>query len=319
MEELSHCAQKAIKNRVFPGCVIGVMRGGACEVHAYGSLAYDENLVTPETIYDCASITKSVVTAEIAHQCVEEGVITLDDKVAYRLPEFRNAQHTSTTVRHLLSYAVGGYALAPLASLSPHEIIEYVYTKDFDAAPGEKTRYANMPMFLLGLMLERVMGKSFNELAQERVFARYAMKASSMMSTATPVVAPTEEGVRGIVHDESARSFALAGKAVGHAGLFSSADDMLLFCEAMLSVPRKKEVFEHGLGWEKSAEWMGRGHSSFTIGKTGFTGTSLCIDREAQVAVVILSNRTYPHRPGTQKEITQFRSEIHSGVFGGGW
>ncbi len=315
MEGLDRIARKAIENRIFPGCVVGVLNGDSYMVSAYGSCAYDENAVTNDTVYDCASVTKSVVTTTIAFQCVDEGLLSLDELVATHLPEFRNAQSHQTTVRHLLSYGVGGYALAPLVSMSADEITQYVLTKDFDAAPGERQRYANMPMFLLGLVLERVTKTPLMQLVSDRVFTPYRMSNSSMASTLAKHVAPTEVGVCGIVHDESARVFAREGRAVGHAGLFSTAHDLLVFSKSLLEHAPRTALFEQGLGWERNTFWMGDSHSPLSVGKTGFTGTSIVIDSEKQSALVVLSNRTYPHRESAPEALTQFRNEIHTTAF----
>jgi CubicO group peptidase (beta-lactamase class C family) len=123
-----------------------------------------------------------------------------------------------------------------------------------------------------------------------------------------------EEGeVQGLPHDESARVFARARRAVGHAGLFSTAPDLLNFFEALLSgkYPHLVSGAQKGLGWQLAQEYfMGRGVREHTFGKTGFTGCSVLCDTERGIALVILSNRTYPKRPPDDAAINAFRRDI---------
>ena len=149
-------------------------------------------------------------------------------------------------------------------------------------------------------------------------------------------IAPTEivEGkeIRGIVHDESARVFARARRAVGHAGLFSTAPDLLNFLGTLLLPAEQSHILKNvgmivdgaqeGLGWEIDREWMGtyakasatRGATVF--GKTGFTGTSILCETEKGIGLVILSNRTHPHRPPDNSAINAFRKDVADIVFG---
>jgi len=277
-------------------------------------------------VYDCASITKSVVTATLAHQLLDEGRISLDTRLIEHVPEYAARWRDEITVWHLLTHTVGGYALSQWKEKSAKEIEQLVMTTDFAWRPGERYAYGNVSSLLLGLLLERVLGKSLLDSARTCIFKPYDMKQSSMISTSyscapAEIVDSTE--VCGVVHDESARMFARERRAVGHAGLLSTADDLLTFAEAfmkgeivsngIISVLQKNQI-EHlgsstGLGWELHQEWMG--NYTNAIGKTGFTGTSILIDRAQQKACVILSNRTYPRRPTDSRTITAFRKAVH--------
>jgi CubicO group peptidase (beta-lactamase class C family) len=134
-------------------------------------------------------------------------------------------------------------------------------------------------------------------------------------------IPPTEivggEEIRGIVHDESAHVFSRAHRAVGHAGLFSTAPDILNFLEALLQgkLPAVLSGAQKGLGWQKAERWfMGAHFGGGAFGKTGFTGTSVAVDTQKGIAFVILSNRTYPTRPpdaaSIHSAINTFRADI---------
>ena len=147
--------------------------------------------------------------------------------------------------------------------------------------------------------------------------------------------APTEEGLYDIVHDESARVFRIAGETVGHAGLFSTAPDLLKFLEMLLNDGKRgriqylhSQILENlrmnqiphlgdatGLGFELNQPWMGAKRSPHTFGKTGFTGTSVACDIAKGIALVILSNRIYPKRPVDTSTINSFRADVCDIVF----
>lgn len=214
---------------------------------------------------------------------------------------------------------------------TPEEIRTHVLEHGFDGPSGNGA-YTNLPAFLLGLIVERATGEILPALANRYFFEPLGMHDTTFfpsipdasISTGRQIlmradnrIAPTEivDGIEisGIVHDESARVFARARKAVGHAGLFSTAPDLLKFLEALLHLGHPMsyvvEGAQKGLGWEKGAKWMGeKGTNAF--GKTGFTGTSILCDVEKGIGLVILSNRTYPHRPPDNSAINAFRKDV---------
>ena len=327
--------RRAIGERVFPGCVVGIIRAnGSGEVLPFGNLTYepDSARVTEDNIYDVASITKSIPTASLALTLMAEGKLGLADTVVTHIPELQN--HHDATVEDLLTYAVHGVQMSTLKDKTPEELTTHVFTHGFDAPAGE-SRYTNLPAFLLGIIVERIGGDTLDALAQKYFFDPLGMKDTTFFPSkyghGVSIFPPTEidEGgeVRGIVHDESARVFAKAGKAVGHAGLFSTAHDVLNFLEALLRNDGfRKPIMEgarKGLGWQPARlddvsrsggvndpQFMGKYAGAHTFGKTGFTGTSVVCDIERGVAFVILSNRTYPKRPPDGRAIDAFRHDI---------
>ena len=184
--------------------------------------------------------------------------------------------------------------------------------------------YTNLPAFLLGLIIEKTSGARLDVLAHEAFFESLGMTSTafavgkkysdiSLYSCIAPSEVDERGEVRGLPHDESAYVFAKANYPVGHAGLFSTAGDMLLFAERLLHESESVVVrgAQAGLGWQvNDANFMGSFAREKTFGKTGFTGTSIAVDVARQTAFVILSNRTYPKRPADDSAIFRFRRDI---------
>ncbi|PCI30327.1 hypothetical protein COB52_01680 [Candidatus Kaiserbacteria bacterium] len=353
-EEIEPIAIDAIREKVFPGCVVGVVyKNGERKVLPFGSFTYEEGAtsVTPDSIYDVASVTKSIPTASLALQLIDEGRLKLADKLIDYIPEFRNSDRENVLIKHLLTYTIDGYGLASavdnadgksLSNRRAEDLIETLMTHDFKKRPGEVFKYTNIPAALLGLVIEKITGDTLDNLAQERFFKPLNM-AQSTHHPETLIqenIVPTEfddwrsdsmSEVRGVVHDESAYICYQDGRAVGHAGLFTTAPDILNFLEMLLNdgVMDNKRYFSEeilskmetnqieelddftGLGWELNQKrYMGDYCTENTFGKTGFTGTLCICDRKKGVAYVILSNRIYPQRPKDSLAINAFRKKI---------
>lgn len=345
---------RAIEEGVFPGCVIGLIQmprppvafggGGNKQIvipvgTIDGSVPVQEN-----TIYDVASITKPIPTASLALMFVAEGKLSLRDLVKKHLPELHNDH--GATLEDLLRYRVSGPPMSRLRFKTFEEIRTHVFERGFNGPPSLDTiALTNLPAFLLGLVVERVGGAKLPELAHRYFFEPLSMTDTSFfplnpdtsnMSGRTKLmggddhIAPTEivdgEEIRGIVHDESARVFARVRRAVGHAGLFATVPDLLNFLQQLLAHDGfTKPVIsgaQEGLGWEVDREWMGAfakapaSQGANVFGKTGFTGTSILCDVERGIGLVILSNRTYPHRPVDNSAINAFRKDIADIVLG---
>lgn len=319
-------ANEAIKAKVFPGCVIGVVRAnGEREVIPFGHFTYDASseTVLENTIYDLASITKSIPTASLALTLAGEGKLHPADKVVKYLPELKNDH--GAIIEDLLTYRVRGLQLSTLKDKSPDEVLSYVFERGFDGPPGEHL-YTNIPAFLLGIVLQRIAGERLDALAKKYFFGPLGMNDTTFFPTGMSRIPPTElvDGteVRGIVHDESARVFSHTHRAVGHAGLFSTAPDILNFLETLLQgkLPAVLVGAQMGLGWQKAEPWFVGSHfEKGAFGKTGFTGTSVAVDPEHGVAFVVLSNRTYPKRPpdaaSIHSAVNVFRADIADIVF----
>ncbi|MEY4747179.1 MAG: hypothetical protein RLZZ416_228 [Candidatus Parcubacteria bacterium] len=324
-KKIAQIARRAIEEQVFPGCVIGIIRPGEEKtVHPFGRFTYESDSaeIRADTIYDMASVTKSIPLVSLALQMIEEKKLRLSDPIKQYVPELQHDH--GATVEDLLRYRVRGPQLSKLRYSTFEAMRAYIFERGFDGPPGEGL-YSNIPAYVLGAALERVSGKIIPDLADAYFFGPLGMRDTTFFPGDIKRCAPTEvfdgKEVRGIVHDESARVFARAHSAVGHAGLFSTAPDVLNFLSALLS-GRFPAIFagaRKGLGWQVAQPWfMGVRCAKDTFGKTGFTGTSLIVDAGRSAGLVILSNRTYPKRPAdaysVDSAINRFRASIADSV-----
>jgi len=317
----------AISEKVFPGCVIGIVRtNGGREILSFGGLTYDNSSpkVQEDTIYDMASVTKSIPVASLILTFIGDGKMQLADTVKKYIPELQNDY--GATIGDLLRYRVSGARLSQLQYRTFAEVRTHILETGFSGPPGDFS-YTNLPAFLLGMILERVGEGILPALADHYFFRPLDMRDTTFFPHDIARVTPTEivDGVevRGVVHDESARKFSHARRVAGHAGLFSTAPDMLNFLEALLTgdFPDVTAGAKSGLGWQLDQPWfMGEHCREHTFGKTGFTGTSVVCDPDKDIAFVILSNRTYPQRPVDAASLTsainRFRADIGSIVLG---
>lgn len=320
-ERVAARTEKAIGEHVFPGCSIGIVRLKERWVGVFGRHTYEENspTVAETSVYDCASITKSIPTATLALQLIDEEKLNLDDTLIMYIPEYRTRYRDNVTIRHLLTYTLGNTTPLSRAGATPEAIFETVCTEE-TFTPGTVFSYSNTPAFLLGIVIERIMGMPLDRKAQMLAFEPFGMHKTTFHPHGA---VPTEEGIQDIVNDESARVFARAGRTVGHAGLFSTAPDLLKFCAHLLAHPDERlstnQIAHLGasssLGWELNQPYMGRARSHRTFGKTGFTGTSIVCDVPHHTAIVILSNRTFPKRPADTSAINAFRAAVCDIVF----
>ena len=290
---------------------------------------------TPDrhTLWDLASLTKVVATTTLAAQLVERGAIDLEAPVQRYLPTWTGPGKEAVTIRHLLTHTSGLPSFRPYdrQTHDPDSLAMLLFGTELERAPGERMVYSDIGAFVLGLVVERVGGARLDTLARREIFEPLAMH-ETMFTPPPPLrsrIAPTEIDtargglVRGMVHDE--RAYYLGGVAA-HAGLFSTGADLARFAEMMLRggsldgrqilAPNTIARFtayadsattNRALGWQKpehegmrdrfpSSSWEGSGMSSRAYGHTGFTGTSIAIDPELGLYVILLTNRVNPTR-----------------------
>jgi CubicO group peptidase (beta-lactamase class C family) len=341
---------RAIVEKVFPGCVVGVISGdGVRQVLSFGSHMYDPGspAMHEDTIFDVASITKAIPTSSLALTLIDEGKLRPDDKLITYVPEFRNSYRESVRIRHLLTQTLDfGFRLSTYKDKKPDELLDAIFTAEFKAKPGTVFYYTNATSVLLGLVVERIYGKDLATLGREIFFGPMDMSRTTFYpeTFAREEIAPTEidpwrgRMIQAEVHDESA--FALRSKmAAGSAGLFSTVPDILNFTEMLLhdgtfggrrffsvetlDVMQTNQVdipgVKTGLGWElDQPRYMGRHCSPYTIGKTGFTGCVCICDRIKHRGMVLLSNYTFPSRKTDMTMINSVRSDIADIVFSKG-
>lgn len=312
----------------------------------------DARAVTDSTIYDLASLTKAVGTTTALMSLAEEGRVDVDAPVSAYLPWFSGGGKSRVTVEQLLRHRGGLPPFRPWwrgregreAYRRALAGLETVYP------PGDSTAYSDLGFIALGLLVEEVTGRSLERSLEESVYAPLGMTDTGFRpdSALLPRIAPTEvdtvfrdEHVRGAVHDENA--YAMGGVA-GHAGLFSSAGDLAVFAQLLLNRgwasprsaadtvrgPRLVRLLQgatverftrpgpadpaRGLGW-RTAGGGGAGGSPFgpsAFGHAGFTGTSLWVDPERDLFVVLLTNRVNPTR--AEKRHEALRRRVHRAV-----
>ncbi|GIG85781.1 serine hydrolase [Plantactinospora endophytica] len=284
-----------------------------------------------DTIFDLASISK-LFTTVVALRQVERGTIDLDAPVVRYLPEFAAGGKEAVTVRMLLTHTGGLPAFAPLWSAYPtpeaREAAALATPFAAGATPGNQYVYSDLGLIALGVLVERVTGRPLEHLVAAEVTGPLRMHdtgynpapALRHRIAATEYQPYANRGiVWGEVHDENA--WALGGVA-GHAGLFSTAADLAIFCQMLLNggeyrgarILRESTVrdmlvnynagletrypdSDRGLGFELNKHgYMGPLASPVTFGHTGFTGTSIVVDPLSQTFLILLTNRVHPDR-----------------------
>ncbi len=340
------CAN-AIQQELFPSCVVGVVtKSGNRIIVPCGHPTYDSasTSVQADTIYDVASITKSIPTSCLALKLIDEGKLGLEDKIVKHIPEFRNSYRAQVSIRHLLTQTLDcSYRLSLFKSNPPEMILDAILMGEFNAPPGTKFFHTNSSSILLGMVIERSSGTSLDRLAQDYFFGPLGMSRTSFHPRMfnNDEIVPTEIDswrggvIRGKVHDETA--YVLQSiMTPGSAGLFSTAPDLLSFCEMLLNQGRYRDQIYFSptiielmqtnqleaigamasLGWDlHQRTFMGNFSSVNTFGKTGFTGCSCLCDIPRGVGIVILSNHQFPGRKNNNNAINEFRQSIADTVF----
>jgi CubicO group peptidase (beta-lactamase class C family) len=322
--------QEAIAAQAFPGCAFGVLADNqVLLLDALGNFTYETATptVAPATVYDVASVTKVVSTTSAAMLLYQRGLLDLEMPVGELLPGFiigrDPAQHARrVTIGHLLAHNSGLPGYVPLfhTATTPYAVLRGCLELPIEAEPGTRAEYSDPGFILLGKALEAILNEPLAAWVGREVFAPLGMTASRYCPPPSlrTEIPPTEEDelfrqrrIQGEVQDEHA--FLLHG-AGGHAGLFSNVPDLLRFSQAILNPgpqslfqPETIELFaqrqppdgsSRALGWDTPSEESSSGHffSANSIGHLGYSGCSLWIDRDADVAIVLLTNRTWPHR-----------------------
>lgn len=341
LSEVDRVIEEALAERAFPGAVVAVgRRGRLVHLEAYGRMTYDPGApaVRVDTIFDLASLTKVMATTTAAMLLVDEGRIGLDLPVAEYLPCFAGEGWEHVTVRHLLAHHAGLEAWAPLhLELSGREGLRSWLCRQRPVdRPGTVVRYSDLGFLILGEVLEVAAGEPLEAFLRRRLFEPlgFVWTGWNPSEALRPRIAPTEFDsvwrkrlVHGEVHDENA---AALGGVAPHAGLFGTAEELARFAQMMLwkgvyggrRIVRKEtvELFtrrdgsvpdsSRALGWDTkspSGSSAGSRFSSSSFGHTGFTGTSLWIDPERELFLILLSNRVHPTRENRKIQAVRAR------------
>lgn len=328
LAHIDAAVQKALDEKKMPGCVVLIGRQGKVAfLKAYGSrrLLPTTEPMTTDTVFDLASLTKPIATATSVMRLVEEGKIRLRDAASIHVARFAQGDKGTITLEQLLTHQGGLIADNPLSDFAEgrDKALEKLIAINRIHPPGTKFVYSDVGFMLLGELVSRVSGKPLNEYAKEKIFESLGMKETMFLpdEALKARAAPTEmrEGqwMQGEVHDP--RAFALGGVA-GHAGLFSTAEDLALYADMMLrrgAAPEGRVLGEatvrtmttrypvssgyRGLGWDMQTGYSsnkGEPMSPDAFGHGGFTGTGIWIDPELDLFVIFLSNRVHPHGKG---------------------
>jgi uncharacterized protein YbbC (DUF1343 family)/CubicO group peptidase (beta-lactamase class C family) len=355
---LDPIVEKAIAADEIPGAVLLVWHQGRV-IHrkAYGSrvLVPAREPMTVDTIFDLASLTKLVATTASVMRLVEQGKVRLNDPLARYIPEFAASKQDGkdqVTIRHLLTHTAG---LVPIPRLTGNwsgvePVLKAIYDDPLVSPPGARFLYSDCGFIVLAEMVRRVSGVPLDEFAAREIYGPMGMRWTRFRPPAEwfPRIAPTEEidlpegakagsgrgrVLRGVVHDPRSRGM---GGVAGHAGLFSTADDLALYCRMLLAggvAPNGKRIFAaatvqkmttpqtppwspavRGLGWDIDSAYSAPRGELFplgTFGHTGFTGTAVWMDPASQTFYVLLANSVHPHeRPA----ISSLRSKVATAI-----
>lgn len=346
--KLRHLLEEAVSDSAWPGCVLYAAQNGetiffdAVGFHTYKK----EKPVRPDDIFDLASVTKVIATTSAVMKCYEQGLIDLDDPVQKYLPAFREKGENKQkiTIRNLLTHTAG---LPPfkqyfLMEADADARIDSVLRTQTIYAPGDTTVYSDVGLISLGKLIESVTGQPLDVFVQQQIFSPLGMTDTGYNPSKDKYerIVPTEINlltgtlIHGIVHDENSYSM---GGVTGHAGLFSTAGDLAIFSQMMLNkglydsvrifepetvdlFTKRANITEHSsrcLGWDSPSGRASGGVylSDASFGHTGFTGTSLWIDPENQIVVILLTNAVHPHRSWKSPKYYQWRQRIHSTVY----
>ena len=358
LAEIDHVVASEISQKHLPGAVVLVARKGRVVWRkAYGSRAVQpaNEPMTTDTIFDLASLTKVVATATSIMILVERGKVRLSDPVSQYIPELKGEGRERITIEHLLTHRAG---YAPDFDLRERwtgydEAIKRLISEPLRNPPGSRFTYSDIGFIALGEVVRRASGMPLDQFAKKNIFDPLRMKDTGFVPTVSlrSRIAPTEkrrgqlnylgdtavnagaEGevwLRGQVHDPT--SYRMNGVA-GHAGLFSTADDLSIYCQMILNggqyhgvrilspltiaemtKPRLVSAGggTRGLGWDMNTSYSTNRGELFPLGSfghTGFTGTSIWIDPASQMFVIFLSNRVHPDGSG---DVAALRGRVAS-------
>lgn len=334
----------AIKDNAFPGAVVLVSQNGEVIYEkGFGHFTYDESSskVGTTTIYDLASLTKVIATTTAAMICIDRILFQLDDPVNNHIPEYSENGKEAITIKNLLLHNSGLPAWKKFydKSLDADLITKNIYQTKLEYPAGTKTVYSDLGIIVLGKLIETVTEKKLDQFCNDKIFIPLKMNNTyfNPPDSVKDKIPPTEidnywrkKLVQGEVHDETS---SLLGGVAGHAGLFSTAEDLSKLCSVMLNEGKYngKQFFKsetvklftkryspqntRALGWDTKSTTRSSAGNKFSItsfGHTGFTGTSVWIDPERKLFVVFLTNRVYPSREN--KKIINVRPKLHNAV-----
>jgi len=346
VEKIDQFIQQEIKKNTFPGVVLGIVNDNKIlykKSFGYAQLEPEKIKMKEDTIFDLASLTKVMATTTAVIQLIEKGKINLESYIKHFYPGLPG-EKKEINIFHLLTHTSGFPAIIRLwdQGFNYEEKINRVLDAPLEAKTGEKVIYSDLNFILLGDLIWRMTGQQIDEYASQNIFQPLEMVMTafnplkSLPYTEKNDYAATEmckwrnRVMIGEVHDENAYSF---NGVSGHAGLFSTIDNLCIFLQMLLNggIYRGIRVLSpssvklmgkdwtsnlnihRGLGWDLIKNTHSSGGVLFaplTFGHTGFTGTSIWVDPELRLGVILLTNRVHPTREN--QEIISMRSRLHN-------
>jgi len=335
--------EDALAAQAFPGCSLAVIFAGELVARkSLGRFTYDPN--SPEihgaTLFYLASLTKVVATTTMAMVLYERGLLDLETPITAIVPEFagNGGSRYEVTLRMLLAHSSGlpAYEKLFLRAQTREALLQAALTTPLTAAPGVRAEYSDIGFIILGVALERLADESIDVFCQREIFGPLGMAHTTFNPTKTlkTSIPPMVDDrtfrhriIQGEVQDENA---SVMGGVAGHAGVFSTAEDLAIFAHAMLNAghpilrsttidlfTRRESAPERtsrALGWDtpSAPSQSGKYFSPRSFGHLGYTGTSLWIDPEHQVSIALLTNRTWPdcHNQAIKKVRPAFHDAV---------
>lgn len=344
LDRIDQIVAAGLAEKNMPGCVVCVGRHGRIVFRrAYGfrQLEPEKQAMTVDTVFDMASITKPVATATSVMQLIERGQVSLRDPVSQHIPEFGQNGKEKVTVGDLLLHEGGLIADNALADYKdgPTVAMEKILALPLAVEPGTKFVYSDVGYIVLAELVRRKTGQNIHEFTRENLFAPLQMTETGYLpreelrARAAPTEQREDRWMRGEVHDP--RAYRLDGIA-GHAGLFSTADDLAVYADMMLGQgtsrgttilgPHTVELMTRpypvssglrGLGWDKQTGYSSNRGAQFSpraFGHGGFTGTTLWVDPALDLFVIFLSNRLHPNGRGSVNHLAGRIGTIAAGA-----
>lgn len=336
--EIQMFLEQACKENVFPGALMSVINNEDTTYFCVGNKAIFPKVESNDlnTIYDLGSLTKVIVTTTLIMQLIEENKLSLETKIADIITEFK---HREMTVKQILTHQSGLPAeLILTLNDTPKSIEDKLYHCELAYSPNSRVFDSDVGFIILGKVIEKIMNQPLDQVAKERIFDPLEMNETSYGLQDVYRTAPTEDSkkfnelIRGQVHDSKCR---LMGGVAGHSGLFSTIQDLTKFAKMLLNkgqynghqILSESSITEfyhnyslvteinRGLGYLCYDEHslFSKYNSTKSISYTGFTGTSILIDFDKNIGIVLLSNRIHPSRENVR--LLPFRKQLHQYVF----
>jgi CubicO group peptidase (beta-lactamase class C family) len=333
--------REGIFARVYPGAALVVgTRDAILFAKTYGTFTWSASSARPtldSTLWDVASLTKVVATTPALMLLVQSGRVALDSSVVRYVPEFNSPGTGAITVRHLLTHTSGLRATLPIKDAPDSATaLNMVLTTVPLAPPGTRMVYSDLNAILLGEIVRRVTGLPLDAFVAREVFAPLGGGLEHQLVFRPPrrlhrYTVPTGiwrgHAIAGVVNDPNA---ARLGGVAGHAGLFATASGLARFAQFMLAegtpilkpetvrqftriaVPAKRGTSARTLGWEavptgEDVSSAGKLLGPHSYGHTGWTGTSLWIDPDRGLFVLLLTNRSYSQAGGVRGTFTALK------------